>query len=515
MVRIPTKKTYMLVVGLEQHGDVEVAEFLVGRFEVTNKEFKAFINAGGYENSKFWQFPILKDGQEISLEEARSLFIDKTSRAGPATWEAGSYLNGTENHPVTGVSWYEAAAYASYKKVRLPTVYEWSNYAETSRTEFIEPMSNFNEKGPVDVGSLEGYSTYGVYDVAGNAREWCSNNNGNVNLKYILGGGWNDPSYSFNDAYNQPAMDRSIGNGFRLAKSITDEVDSIQVGEVRMAFRDYSQETPVDDISFELIRSQFDYDKTALKPTLETVLTEQEYTVEKATFTAGYNDERMIAYLYIPNGYKAALQPIIFFPGSNDIHSRKFNIERGLRSLDFILKSGRILVYPVLKGTHERFDELNSDLPNESVFYKDHVIMWRKDIGRIIDYLETRDDIDVANLGYLGWSWGGYLGGLIPAVEPRFKAIVLNVGGMVMNKSLPAADQLNFLPRVKQAILMLNGKYDMFFPVETSQKYMFEFLGTPDKDKKHIVYGTGHLVPKTAFIKETLFWFDKYLGKAN
>ncbi len=107
------------------------------------------------------------------------------------------------------------------------------------------------------------------------------------------------------------------------------------------------------------------------------------------------------------------------------------------------------------------------------------------------------------------------MGGIMPALEPRIKAVVLNVGGMVMNKSLPAADQLNFLPRVKQPVLMLNGKYDMFFPVETSQKFMYNFLGTEAKDKKHIVYGTGHLVPKTEFFKETLFWFDKYLGKTN
>ena len=104
------------------------------------------------------------------------------------------------------------------------------------------------------------------------------------------------------------------------------------------------------------------------------------------------------------------------------------------------------------------------------------------------------------------------MGGILPAVEPRIKAVVLNVGGMVMNKSLPEVDQLNFLPRVIQPVLMLNGKHDMFFPVETSQKPMFNFLGTPEKDKRRIVYESGHLVPRTDFVKETLFWFDKYLG---
>ena len=81
-----------------------------------------------------------------------------------------------------------------------------------------------------------------------------------------------------------------------------------------------------------------------------------------------------------------------------------------------------------------------------------------------------------------------------------------------MHKALPEADQINFLPRVTQPVLMLNGKHDMYFPVETSQKPMFDFLGTPKENKKIIIYESGHLVPRTEFVKETLFWFDKYLG---
>ena len=66
-----------------------------------------------------------------------------------------------------------------------------------------------------------------------------------------------------------------------------------------------------------------------------------------------------------------------------------------------------------------------------------------------------------------------------------------------MHKALPEADQINFLPRLVQPVLMLNGKHDMFFPVETSQKPMFDFLGTPKENKKMIIYESGHLVPRT------------------
>jgi dienelactone hydrolase len=114
--------------------------------------------------------------------------------------------------------------------------------------------------------------------------------------------------------------------------------------------------------------------------------------------------------------------------------------------------------------------------------------MWRKDIGRTLDYLETRNDIQNDKIGFLGWSWGGFMGGIMPAVEKRIKTVVLNVGGMEMHKALPEADQINYLPRIVQPVLMLNGKHDMYFPVETSQKPMYDLLGTPKENKKIIIY---------------------------
>ena len=59
---------------------------------------------------------------------------------------------------------------------------------------------------------------------------------------------------------------------------------------------------------------------------------------------------------------------------------------------------------------------------------------------------------------------------------------------------------------------MLNGKHDMFFPLKTSQKPMFDLLGTSKENKKMIIYESGHLVPRIDFVKETLSWYDKYLG---
>jgi dienelactone hydrolase len=424
----------------------------------------------------------------------------------------GTFPEGQEDYPVSGISWYEASAYAAFKGKRLPSVYQWSILAETYRSMNIVPLSNFNGKSAVPVGTMEGMSSYGIYDLAGNVREWCCNGNGVNGESYILGGGWNDPIYSFNDAYTQPSIDRSLSNGFRCVKDLPGDTTLTLSSEIiRMDFRDYSKEKPVDDKTFDLFLRQYNYDKLPLNARVNTIEDLPVWKVEKVTIDAGYNREQLDIYLFFPKNTQPPFQPVVFLSGSNVIFNNAFLTDYA-KALEFIVKSGRVLVFPVLKGTFERRDELNSDYQAETVFYKDHLVMWRKDVGRTIDYLETRNDILYDKVGYLGWSWGGFLGGIIPAVEKRIKAVVLNVGGMQMTKALPEADQINFLPRVYQPVLMLNGKYDMYFPVETSQKPMFNLLGTPGKDKKLIIYDTGHLVQQTDFIKETLAWYDKYLG---
>jgi eukaryotic-like serine/threonine-protein kinase len=516
MVRIPKSKTDMEIVGLEKYGPREVPGFLIDRFEVTNKQFKAFVDAGGYANAAYWTLPILDGGKVIPLNTALAKFTDRTGRQGPATWEAGSYPDGTENYPVTGVSWYEAAAYAAFAHKQLPTVFHWAVVADTSRSEFLLPLSNFSRKSTSAVGSLAGLSTFGVYDIAGNAREWTFNQSGDSDQHFIMGGGWTDPQYAFNDSFSQSALDRSESNGFRCIKDLTDDSSSTALGQpISMDFRDYSREKPVNDATFASFSRQFIYDKTALGATIEKTIESEAWKAEVVSLDAGYNNERLILYVFLPKSYAAPLQPIVFFPGSNGINESAFDPTFINGRLDFIIKSGRALIYPIYKGTYERRDDLKSDLPDTTVRYKDHVTMWVKEYARTIDYLETRKDMRADKVAYLGWSWGGFIGGIIPAVEKRIKVVVLNVGGMGMEKALPEVDQINYLPRITQPVLMLNGTYDMYFPVESSQKPMFRLLGTSQGQKKMLVYPSGHLVPSTEFIKETLAWLDAYLGPAR
>jgi eukaryotic-like serine/threonine-protein kinase len=153
--------------------------------------------------------------------------------------------------------------------------------------------------------------------------------------------------------------------------------------------------------------------------------------------------------------------------------------------------------------------------PNTTSSYRDHVIAWSKDLGRSIDYLETRPEIDRSKLAYEGVSWGAAMGSLLPAAEDRIRVCFLICPGFYLQKCLPEVDQLHFAPRVKVPVLMLNGRFDFIFPVGTSQEPMFRLLGTPKEHKRRVVCETGHDIPRNEMIKETLDWLDRYLGPVN
>ena len=90
--------------------------------------------------------------------------------------------------------------------------------------------------------------------------------------------------------------------------------------------------------------------------------------------------------------------------------------------------------------------------------------------------------------------------------------MVLISGGLEVQDTLPEVDPLNFAPHVLQPTLMINGRYDFFFPVETSQQPLFALLGAKASDKRHIVVDGGHYPPQDLLVKETVDWLDRYLG---
>ena len=214
----------------------------------------------------------------------------------------------------------------------------------------------------------------------------------------------------------------------------------------------------------------------------------------------------MIAYLYLPKNSSPPFQTLIFFPGMGATWEKDLIKSTETKwFIDYLLKNGRAVMCPVYKGTFDRIDE------QEPVVLEGHqltewIIKWVKDFSRSVDYLETRSDIDSSRLGYYGYSLGGLMGGMIPAVEERLKVNILIVGGLRGD-----GEMVSYVSRIKIPTLMLNGKYDYTFPYEKSVLPFYNFLGTPGEDKKIVIYDTDHYVPKNEMIKEVLAWCDKYL----
>ena len=142
---------------------VYVNAFYIDRYEVTNAQYKKFIDA----NPQWQKDRILKEYHDGDYLKH---------------WNGNNYPPGKDNHPVVYVSWYAAMAYAEWNEKRLPTEAEWEkaargdrygrNYAwgdslDVSKANYGEAIGDTTPVGTYDMNG------YGLYDMTGNVWEWC------------------------------------------------------------------------------------------------------------------------------------------------------------------------------------------------------------------------------------------------------------------------------------------------------------------------------------------------------
>ncbi len=482
---------------------VTLDDYWIDRFEVTNRQFKTFVDAGGYRTRSYWTEPFVSGPRTLSWDEAMALFRDSTGQPGPATWELSTYPEGQADYPVGGVSWYEAAAYAAFVGKSLPTAFDWYNAAGFGNFSDILTLSNFGGKGPAAVGQHRGLGPLGTSDMAGNIKEWSSTASGD--RRFIPGGGWNEASYMFTDLDAQSPIDRMPTYGFRCVKYIKPPTEAA-LAAIDRRTRDFTRETPVNDQVFEVMRRMYAYDQRPLNETVEGVEDEGAWRKETLLFDAGYGNERMRAYLYVPKNAAPPFQTVIYFPpgGPRGASSRKL----GLRYVDFMIRSGRAVLVPIYQGMWERGTSTQTGPTAD----RDLRIMWSKEIGRSIDYLETRRDIDRARIAYYGFSLGAIQGPIFTALEPRFKASILLGGGVISIPLPPDIEPINFAPRVRVPTLMVGGRQDFARPVETQQRPLFDLLGPPAGQKELTLIDGGHIPRLQDIIRVILDWLDRHLG---
>jgi len=497
-------------------GPYKLPPSYIDRYEVSNREYQKFVDAGGYEKKEYW--PVFtEEGRAVSWEDAMARMRDSSGRAGPSTWAGGHYPEGKADFPVSGVSWYEAAAYAKFAGKSLPVMAQWYQEAPEEAAQYIVAASNISRSEIARAGAYKGVGPDGTYDMAGNVREWVANSVDN-DLRLILGGSWKSPSYLYVSPESALPFDRSEANGFRCVKNLG-PVPKEATQPVKRSVRDFASFKPASDEVFHAYELLYAYPETPLNAKVEGTIAETaDWREEKVTFDAGYRGERMSAYLFLPKTVKPPYQTVLFFPSARVLFLQGSGNGRELgdvKFFDYILQSGRAVMYPIYEDTYER--RVKFYLPSGGSDIE-LTTDWYKDAARSLDYLATRPDIDSSKLAYLGVSMGSADGVIFTTLlQERLKTAIFLDGGFFLDKAPPGGDQADFAPRMRKPVLMVNGKYDFTFSVEGAQNPLFAALGTPAAEKSHVILETPHDVTeqRPQLVKAVLEWLDKYLGRVN
>ncbi|MFN0108618.1 MAG: protein kinase domain-containing protein, partial [Blastocatellia bacterium] len=345
----------------------ELDDYFIGKYEVTNREFKEFVSAGGYFKPEFWKHPFVKDGRSLTFDEAMKEFRDRTGLPGPRSWSGQNFAEGKAEHPVADITWHEAAAYAAFRGKQLPSVYQWEKAARnglfTYYSGYVLPWgaiefggtvtghANFNSNGTVPVVSLPfGASPFGCYQMAGNVSEWCANE---VSDGFtVAGGSWKDLFYVFTDIGAFPGFHNSDRIGFRCVLNAP-EVKGDQ-GSARI---DTASQIPVyaatSEASFQSLLSHYRYDRSPLEAQVVETIETADWRREKITYVGG-GDDRAIGYLYLPKSSRAPFQLIQFVP-AGDVYGNFNTMPESVEiQVAPFIKSGRAIWAVVFKGFKER-----------------------------------------------------------------------------------------------------------------------------------------------------------------
>ncbi len=526
MVFVPGKQYKLVNWSRPTETTVDLGDYFIDKYEVSNQDFKEFISAGGYLKKDHWKYPIKKENKTLAWEEAMREFKDKTGLSAPRSWSDQNFPAGQADYPVTDITWYEAAAYAQFRGKKLPTVFQWEKAARDGafdprynalpwgfikQGETTDRHANFRGTGTSPVTELEfGMSPFGCYNMAGNVSEWCANESPEGFV--TSGGAWNDLAYSFGDYGEYPGTYSSNRIGFRCVLN-PPGTQGDQGGEMLppAVTPDYK---PSSEADFKVWLTHYSYDKAPLNAKITDTIETNDWRRETIAFT-GVDGEQATAYLYLPKNSARPLQIIHYIPAGD--------VVRGIRPLPDsvemfltpLIKSGRAVFTVVLKGYVGRpFPPGYSPPDSSTVEFRKQMVNWITDLRRGVDYLETRDDLDKQHLTFLGISNGANFGLLLTAVETRYKYSVFVGAGLepAVKSWIAETNYINFASQSRQTKLIVNGRYDETFPYNSDFKPLFKLLREP---KKPVIYEGGH-IPTVEFFSTTVnSWLDETIGNVN
>ncbi|HET9708911.1 MAG TPA: bifunctional serine/threonine-protein kinase/formylglycine-generating enzyme family protein [Gemmatimonadales bacterium] len=495
-----------------------LGDYWIDTYEVTNEAYKAFVTAGGYRKPEYWT-----QGQIGTAAWQR--LRDRTGMAGPRSWAGQDYPAGRARYPVTDVSWYEATAYCAFMGKALPTVFQWEKAARNGVTTSFEGVmmpwgyvapgeatalrANFSGSGPAPVDAYRfGISAFGAYGMAGNVKEWTANQ---VRDGYgVTGGSWQDPIYLYSDFGSVAPTASAADLGFRCAKVVG------QPAGDQGAFQIHTdQRTPryavLGPVAFQALLSHYRYDRRPLDAHIIETIETPDWVRQEISYVALETDTAL-AYLYLPKQAAPPFQTMLYIASSGAFsqHTVPEDLEYAIGPN---IKAGRAALAVVLKGMAGRSFGPGWQQPApSSVRFRDLLVLNATEVRRAIDYLETRSDIDMRRLSYVGLSFGAGSRLIFAAVDDRFHAVVLIGGGIDerMQPTLPEAANFNFAPYIKPPKLLLNGRDDEEHPWFTRALPLWNLLREPKK--LVLVDGAGHVPPVEARVPAINQFLDQTLG---
>ena len=424
-------------------------------------------------------------------------------RTGQQLGQTELYPPGMREHPVVGVSWYEAMAYARFKKKQLPTLFHWLRAAD-----FSGWSPEYDSHNRFNIGrkqllhravsqSMRSANFHGVLDMVGNVKEWCLNE-GEPGYRYAMGGSWlDDDGSAFNPVTLEPT-ERRPDVGFRCAVY---EPNPEWTVAMPAAYREIPAEpTPIPDEYVEQFR--FNRDRPWNATPLHTT-TFHGVEAQYVEFDAGYGEhERIGCYIMFPDRKKYA-PPFQVMIGTSPIFldndGRARTGDQRFLHYSPMMSGGRVLVLPKYRGlSHDRHgDEFVPYLPSEQApeAYVDGVTKMAKDLIRTVDFLREgypqvggtglldTDKLIFVSCGCLQSECMVVADKLVTG-KKRFAATFFFAGGIHNESQPPEVDQLTYLPHLDTPTVMINWEGMLSRPLEYSQKGMLKLLPLPDRLKK-------------------------------
>jgi formylglycine-generating enzyme required for sulfatase activity len=525
MVFVPGGEYQLVGWGQPTQRSEHLDGFLLDQFEVTNRAYEEFVAAGGYRRRELWNVPFADGRRTLSWDEAIARFIDRTGLPGPRDWSGGTYPPGKERYPVTGVTWYEAAACAAFRGKSLPTVFEWEKAARDGvRTYMSNVMpwglfdgrnyrlrSNFESEGAVRVDAFTfGMSPFGAYNMAGNVAEWAQNAASDGFL--VMGGSWADPPYVFGDYGTRPGLFASDRLGFRCVRRLPGSTSNQGAKPIGRAESPpvYTRSSAAD---FRGWLTHFRYDPTPLRAQLVETSETDAWRLERVAYD-GAAGQRVVGYLFLPRRGRPPYQAIHYIPGSGPFVGQPVPETLKHAGLEAQIAVGRAVFVASLEGYPDRSRPPEWQRPDQaSVAYRELVVRQITDMRRGIDWLETRPDLDSTRLALVNVSLS-LLGIDAAAVEPRYKAVALLSSGVYREqlRVIPEVSPILLAPHIRAPKLMLNGRHDEDFIFAMDAMPLFNLLVEP---KRLETYDGGHLPPPEVVVPVLKRFLDENLGPVD